>query len=46
LRIRSQGTSRHGSRESRGNDQFQGIDELVMCGVLPDTQIWKTPSSG
>jgi len=28
LRIRSQGTSRHGSCESCANDQFQGIDEL------------------
>ena len=28
LRIRSQGTSHHGSRESCANDQFQGIDEL------------------
>jgi hypothetical protein len=34
LRIRGQGTSRHGSRESRGNDQFQGIDELGQLPVL------------
>jgi hypothetical protein len=32
LRIRIQRTSRHGSRESCANDQFQGIDELVRPG--------------
>jgi TPR repeat protein len=28
-RIRSQGTSHHGPRESRANDWFHGIDELA-----------------
>jgi SNF2 family DNA or RNA helicase len=32
VRIRSQGTSHHGSHESSANDQFQGIDELVSEG--------------
>jgi len=30
LRIRGQGTSHHGSHESSANDQFQGIDGLVI----------------
>jgi len=33
LQIRGQGTSRHGSRESCANDQFQGIDELDKLGI-------------
>src|SRR5215470_17838967 len=37
LRIRSQGTSHDGPRESRANDWFHGIDELVysLAGYEP-----------